>query len=76
MCVLMMTWFEESAFVGVVLRCRGAWAFVDVAVTWKRVPRRRVPRRRAIRKRARGRLARRSARREERKTGSLSIIDG
>ena len=72
LCVLMRTWFEESAAVGVVLWCRGAWAFVDVAVTWKRAPRRR----RAIRKRARGGVARRSARREERKTGSLSIIDG
>ena len=57
LCVLMMTWFEELASVGVVLCCSDEWrmddgGFGEVGVWWKR-----VPRRRAMTKRALGRLA-------------------
>jgi len=49
----------------------GDGGFGEVGVRWKR-----VLRRRAITKRARGWVAGRSVRREERKTGSLSIMNG
>ena len=74
--VLTMSWFEEEAAVGVVLCCSDGWrmgdgGFGEVGVRWKR-----VLRRRAITKRACGRAAWRSVRREERKTESLSIMNG
>ncbi|MDA0768570.1 MAG: hypothetical protein O3A92_17295 [Verrucomicrobia bacterium] len=74
----MMTWFEESAAVGVVLCCRDEWRMDgggswEVEVRWKRVPRRRAIRNR---KRVPGRVARRGVGRGERKTGSLSIMNG
>jgi len=49
----------------------GDGGFGEVGVRWKR-----VLRRRAITKRACGRAAWRSVRREERKTESLSIMNG
>jgi len=74
--VLTMSWVEEEAGVGVVLCCSDGWrmgdgGFGEVGGRWKR-----ALRRRAITKRARGWVARRSVRTGERKTGSLSIMNG